>query len=412
MKHDRPKDDKIIDVTCDVKGRTFAFASVVFSAKTTLRRSAHLYRVAPHLRWQTSLGVGRPSGLKPQSAWPRPSRQTVAYGRENGVVCCVHLSDSIITRLQARASRARISGSDDITVDGRIDGRRGAHSRGKAPHTLWPMTLRHSKVRTMTELRFGSISTDLISISMFFERSIWWSTNGRSPSSRLRHPHRAARQSRSLRQHCVYGILAKATHEELERLYIEHSKGILGETYLPEAVLVETSSGLARAICYICPRWWQDAGAGLRATNHRPCAPIRCFRNVHRTPRELHALTQRDTSADAQEAGGRAKSLRSSVGTRPARIPGPTRPARDSRHVHPIAPVSRAMLEADTQNHTLRPRRWQCRNGEGRDDATHGARRYQSIMHPSPVHRVRVARAQRHRQGHRFPAATPGSTRA
>ncbi|HWL88913.1 MAG TPA: gamma-glutamylcyclotransferase family protein [Polyangiaceae bacterium] len=55
-------------------------------------------------------------------------------------------------------------------------------------------------------------------------------------------------------QHCVYGILAKATHRELERLYIEHSKGILGETYLPEAVLVETSSGTWRAaICYICP---------------------------------------------------------------------------------------------------------------------------------------------------------------
>src|SRR3954467_9408310 len=52
---------------------------------------------------------------------------------------------------------------------------------------------------------------------------------------------------------CVYGIVATATHAELARLYA-HAKDVLGETYLPEAVLVETAGGTFRAaLCYICP---------------------------------------------------------------------------------------------------------------------------------------------------------------
>jgi hypothetical protein len=54
-------------------------------------------------------------------------------------------------------------------------------------------------------------------------------------------------------EHCVYGILATATHAELDRLYA-HAKGILGETYLPEAVLTETMEGTWRpALCYLAP---------------------------------------------------------------------------------------------------------------------------------------------------------------
>jgi cation transport regulator ChaC len=50
---------------------------------------------------------------------------------------------------------------------------------------------------------------------------------------------------------CVYGIVATATHQELSRLYA-HAKDVLGETYLPEAVLVETLDGKLRpALCYI-----------------------------------------------------------------------------------------------------------------------------------------------------------------
>lgn len=51
-------------------------------------------------------------------------------------------------------------------------------------------------------------------------------------------------------RHCVYGILCRAGHEELRRLY---GQGWVG-TYLPEAVLVETRDGGRHpALCYIAP---------------------------------------------------------------------------------------------------------------------------------------------------------------
>ncbi|HEX3107378.1 MAG TPA: gamma-glutamylcyclotransferase family protein [Terriglobales bacterium] len=54
-------------------------------------------------------------------------------------------------------------------------------------------------------------------------------------------------------QQSIYGILATGTHAELGRLYV-HARDVLGETYLPEAVLTETDDGKFRlALCYICP---------------------------------------------------------------------------------------------------------------------------------------------------------------
>lgn len=54
-------------------------------------------------------------------------------------------------------------------------------------------------------------------------------------------------------QHCVYGIVATATHDELARLY-RHAADVLGGVYLPEAVLTETNDGTLRpALCYIAP---------------------------------------------------------------------------------------------------------------------------------------------------------------
>jgi hypothetical protein len=54
-------------------------------------------------------------------------------------------------------------------------------------------------------------------------------------------------------QHSVYGILATGAHAELGRLYA-HAKDVLGETYLPEAVLAQTLEGKWKpALCYICP---------------------------------------------------------------------------------------------------------------------------------------------------------------
>ncbi len=57
----------------------------------------------------------------------------------------------------------------------------------------------------------------------------------------------------------VFGALATATHGELERLY-SHARTILGETYLPEAVLVHTREGRWNpALCYIAPQMVERA---------------------------------------------------------------------------------------------------------------------------------------------------------
>jgi hypothetical protein len=54
-------------------------------------------------------------------------------------------------------------------------------------------------------------------------------------------------------EQCVYGILATATHAELDRLYA-HAHDVLGERYLPQAVLAETMEGAWRpALCYLAP---------------------------------------------------------------------------------------------------------------------------------------------------------------
>ena len=51
----------------------------------------------------------------------------------------------------------------------------------------------------------------------------------------------------------VYGILTRATHAELERLYF-HAREVLGGEYLPEAVVCQTAGGdLSPALCYIAP---------------------------------------------------------------------------------------------------------------------------------------------------------------
>jgi hypothetical protein len=54
-------------------------------------------------------------------------------------------------------------------------------------------------------------------------------------------------------QHTVYGILATATHAELERLY-QHALNVLGGAYHPHPVLAYTLAGQAEpALCYIAP---------------------------------------------------------------------------------------------------------------------------------------------------------------
>ena len=52
----------------------------------------------------------------------------------------------------------------------------------------------------------------------------------------------------------VHGIIATATHQELDRLYSEHAQKKLGGTWLPEAVIVSDKEGRMRpALTYIAP---------------------------------------------------------------------------------------------------------------------------------------------------------------
>jgi AIG2-like family len=52
-------------------------------------------------------------------------------------------------------------------------------------------------------------------------------------------------------QHSVYGVVTMATHAQLTRLYA-HARDVLGETYLPFPVCVETLDGKSRpALCYM-----------------------------------------------------------------------------------------------------------------------------------------------------------------
>lgn len=54
-------------------------------------------------------------------------------------------------------------------------------------------------------------------------------------------------------QHSVFGMLASATHAELDRLY-RHAQEVLGGVYLPHPVLVFGLAGQAEpALCYIAP---------------------------------------------------------------------------------------------------------------------------------------------------------------
>jgi cation transport regulator ChaC len=71
----------------------------------------------------------------------------------------------------------------------------------------------------------------------------------------------------------VWGILATATHADLERLYA-HARNVLGEVYLPHPVLVELPGGSYRpALCYISPH--MEARPADRDYIERILAPAR-----------------------------------------------------------------------------------------------------------------------------------------
>jgi len=72
----------------------------------------------------------------------------------------------------------------------------------------------------------------------------------------------------------AWGINATATHAELDRLYTAHAKALLGETYLPEAVLTYNADGAPRpAMTYICPQ--MERRPAERAYVERIAGPAR-----------------------------------------------------------------------------------------------------------------------------------------
>lgn len=52
----------------------------------------------------------------------------------------------------------------------------------------------------------------------------------------------------------AYGLLARLSHDDLDKLYGGDTAALQGAVYLPEAVLVHTKEGLAvPAMTYVCP---------------------------------------------------------------------------------------------------------------------------------------------------------------
>jgi hypothetical protein len=76
-------------------------------------------------------------------------------------------------------------------------------------------------------------------------------------------------------RHMVYGLLGRATHSELDRLY-RHAEQVLGGKYLPFPVLAELrEDSLVTALCYIAPS--MEAHAADPAYVDRILAPAREF---------------------------------------------------------------------------------------------------------------------------------------
>lgn len=98
-------------VTCRISG--YLSEEEMAAACEEYKRVTDTYRGRPHLV------LADLRGLKPSSPEAAAQMQEmIAYGRAHGVVCCVHVSDSAIARLQAaRLAREVSGGPDDVTID-------------------------------------------------------------------------------------------------------------------------------------------------------------------------------------------------------------------------------------------------------------------------------------------------------
>lgn len=86
----------------------------------------------------------------------------------------------------------------------------------------------------------------------------------------------------------VYGVLANATRQELERLY-RHAHDVLGQLYLPEAVQVHTrGGGREPALCYIAAQ--MDERPAERAYVERILKPARELGFPESYPKHLESF--------------------------------------------------------------------------------------------------------------------------
>ena len=97
---------------------------ITFRASGTLSMD-ELRNILKEAKWTTDLFRGEPHLVLADMRGMTPLSQEgtailgemIKYGREHGTICCVHLSDSSIARLQTNRLAREASPYDDITVN-------------------------------------------------------------------------------------------------------------------------------------------------------------------------------------------------------------------------------------------------------------------------------------------------------
>jgi hypothetical protein len=107
------------DATIDRARHTITFrASGVLTVEDMKNVFEETKRATDSFRGQPHLVLADMRGLAPLS--PEATGifgEVIRYGRTHGTICCVHLSDSSIARLQANRLAREASPYDDITVN-------------------------------------------------------------------------------------------------------------------------------------------------------------------------------------------------------------------------------------------------------------------------------------------------------
>ncbi len=109
----------IHEVTVDVADRVIVARLAGLFTEAEMNAVAASYREATEaLRGKRHMVIADMRGMKPlRQRCAEILGEVIRYGRENGTVLCVHLSDHVVQRLQASRLARENSPTDDITVD-------------------------------------------------------------------------------------------------------------------------------------------------------------------------------------------------------------------------------------------------------------------------------------------------------